>query len=77
MTVKVKVGPGVSTIPTTGYEIELQIAEEATVGYILDRLNVERQRIGLVFVEGRGIVTESARVKSGDTVVVLPPLAGG
>jgi len=60
--------------PLNGFEIE--IPEEATVGDLLDRLNIAKSKIGLVSVQGR-LVKAGKTLKPGDFIRIFRPIFGG
>ncbi len=60
--------------PLNGFEIE--IPEEATVGDLLDRLNIPKSKIGLVSVQGR-LVKAGKTLKPGDFIRIFRPIFGG
>jgi len=60
--------------PLNGFEIE--IPEEATVGDLLDRLDIAKSKIGLVSVQGR-LVKAGKTLKPGDFIRIFRPIFGG
>jgi molybdopterin converting factor small subunit len=54
----------------------LDLADEATVRDVIDRLAIPDALSRVVLVNGRD-VEEDARLRTGDVVDVFPPLAGG
>lgn len=56
--------------------ITMQVEEGTTVGQIVQRLDIPREAVRVVFVNGVA-VDDAARVKDGDEVGIFPPLAGG
>jgi sulfur carrier protein ThiS len=60
--------------PLNGFEIE--IPEEATVGDLLDQLDIAKSKIGLVSVQGR-LVKAGKTLKPGDFIRIFRPIFGG
>ena len=60
--------------PLDGFEIDIQ--EEASVGDLLDQLEIPKSKIGLVSVQGR-LVKTSKILKPGDFVRIFRPIFGG
>jgi sulfur carrier protein ThiS len=60
--------------PLKGFEIEIPAG--ASVGDLLDRLNIEKSKIGLVSVQGR-LVKAQKKLKPGDFVRIYRPIFGG
>jgi sulfur carrier protein ThiS len=60
--------------PLDGFEIE--IAEYANVGDLLDRLEIPKSKIGLVSVEGH-LVKATKILKPGDFIRIYRPIFGG
>lgn len=60
--------------------IEIDVPEDASLNFIIDRYHVPRERTHLVLVNGVYSV-ESDRdrcvLKEGDTLAIWPPVAGG
>ena len=60
--------------PLKGFEIE--IAKNASVGELLDQLEIPKSKIGLVSVEGR--LAKSGKIlKPGDFIRIYRPIFGG
>jgi len=60
--------------PLNGFEVE--IPEDASVGDLLDQLEIPHSRIGLVSVQGR-LVKAGKALKPGDFVRIFRPIFGG
>ena len=60
--------------PLNGFEIEIQ--EAASVGDLLDQLEIPKSKIGLVSVQGR-LVKTGKILKPGDFVRIFRPIFGG
>ena len=60
--------------PTRGFEVEL--AAGASVGDLIDHLEIPRSKLGLVSVGG-ALVKPRAKLKNRDCVRVFQPIAGG
>ena len=60
--------------PLNGFEVELP--EDASVGDLLDQLEIPKSKIGLVSVQGR-LVKAGKALKPGDFVRIFRPIFGG
>ena len=60
--------------PLNGFEVE--IADNASVGDLLDYLQIPKSKIGLVSVQGR-LVKAGKILKPGDFVRIFRPIFGG
>ena len=60
--------------PLNGFEIE--ISEGASVGSLLDQLDIPKSRIGLVSVADR-LVKPDKILKQGDVIRIYQPIFGG
>ena len=60
--------------PLKGFEIE--IPEDASVGDLLDQLDIAKSKIGLISVQGR-LVKAGKTLKQGDFIRIYRPIFGG
>lgn len=60
--------------PLNGFEVD--IADNASVGDLLDYLQIPKSKIGLVSVQGR-LVKAGKILKPGDFVRIFRPIFGG
>jgi sulfur carrier protein ThiS len=60
--------------PLKGFEIE--IPRDASVGDLLDQLDIPKSKIGLVSVQGR-LVKAGKTLKQGDFIRIYRPIFGG
>lgn len=60
--------------PLNGFEIE--IAEDASVGALIDQLDISKSEVGPVSVEGH-LVKADKILKPGDFVRIYRPIFGG
>jgi sulfur carrier protein ThiS len=60
--------------PLSGFEIE--IPADASVGDLLDQLDIPKSKIGLVSVQGR-LVKAGKTLKQGDFIRIYRPIFGG
>jgi sulfur carrier protein ThiS len=60
--------------PTRGFEVEL--AAGASVGDLIDHLQIPRSKLGLV-TQGGVLVKADAKLTDGDCLRVFQPIAGG
>jgi sulfur carrier protein ThiS len=60
--------------PLNGFEIE--IPANASVGDLLDQLDIPKSKIGLVSVQGR-LVKAGKTLKQGDFIRIYRPIFGG
>ena len=60
--------------PLNGFEIE--IPADASVGDLLDQLDLSKSKIGLVSVQGR-LVKAGKKLKQGDFIRIFRPIFGG
>ena len=60
--------------PLNGFEIE--IPQDASVGDLLDQLDIPKSKIGLVSVQGR-LVKAGKTLKQGDFIRIFRPIFGG
>jgi sulfur carrier protein ThiS len=60
--------------PLNGFEIE--IPANASVGDLLDQLDIPKSKIGLVSVQGR-LVKAGKTLKQGDFIRIFRPIFGG
>ena len=61
---------------TRGDALTLQVPEGASVGDVVRRLAIPAELPGLLLVNGRD-ATPDRRLRPGDVVSIVPPLAGG
>jgi molybdopterin converting factor small subunit len=61
---------------TRGHAATLDVAEGATVGDVVRGLAIPADLPGLLLVNGRD-ATPDRRLRPGDVVAIVPPLAGG
>ncbi len=59
-----------------GDAAELDVPEDATVDLLLRRLAIPADLPGLLLVNGREAPAD-CRLRAGDVVTIVPPLAGG
>ena len=60
--------------PISGFEIE--IPQGASVGDLIDRLDIPKSKIGLVSVQGR-LVKAQTTLQQGDFIRIYRPIFGG
>jgi sulfur carrier protein ThiS len=60
--------------PLNGFEIE--ISKDASVGDLIDQLDIPKSKIGLVSVQGR-LVKADKTLKPGDYIRIYRPIFGG
>ena len=60
--------------PLNGFEIE--IPANASIGDLLDQLDIPKSKIGLVSVQGR-LVKADKTLKQGDFIRIFRPIFGG
>jgi sulfur carrier protein ThiS len=60
--------------PLNGFEIE--ISKNASVGDLIDQLDIPKSKIGLVSVQGR-LVKADKTLKPGDYIRIYRPIFGG
>jgi sulfur carrier protein ThiS len=60
--------------PLNGFEVD--VPENATVGDLLEQLQIPKSKIGFVSIQGR-LVKQSKTLKQGDFVRVYRPIFGG
>jgi len=61
-------------------EVEMEVADGASIGAVLDGLGVPREQVHLVLVDGRFIdndALDDTVLKPGQSLAVWPPVAGG
>ena len=61
---------------TPGGAATVDVAEDATVGDVVRRLAIPADLPGLLLVNGRDATPEQ-RLRPGDVLAIVPPLAGG
>jgi molybdopterin converting factor small subunit len=61
---------------TPGGAAMVDVAEDATVGDVVRRLAIPADLPGLLLVNGRD-ATPDRRLRPGDVLAIVPPLAGG
>ena len=75
--VKVKAAGGVTKfMPEGAAEKNIEIADDATVGELLDALGVPRNGPSIILVN-KVTATVDTRLKNADTVHLLPMVVGG
>lgn len=65
---------------TTGHAVTLEVADETSVGDVLDRYRLPPARAAIVLVNGHYIAPAdraTRRLAEGDHLAVWPPIAGG
>lgn len=63
-----------------GQEVDIEVAEGATPGGVIDQLRVPRANCHLVLVNGfytQPSEIDSLRLSEGDALAIWPPIAGG
>jgi sulfur carrier protein ThiS len=60
--------------PLNGFEVE--IPQDATVGDLLERLDIAKSKIGIVSVQGR-LAKAGKTLKQGDFIRIFRPIFGG
>ena len=58
-------------------ELEVQVADGATVGDVWPLLELGDEPPGLLYARNRAYVERSESLRSGDEVAVIPPVSGG
>ena len=83
MKIKIKLYASLSQYLPAGAErneVVLEVADDATVGGVLDQLGAPPENCHLVLVNGSYVAPsegESPKLLDGDTLAAWPPVAGG
>lgn len=63
-----------------GQEVDIEVADDATPGGVIDHLRVPRASCHLVLINGfytQPSQIDSVRLRDGDALAIWPPIAGG
>lgn len=59
-----------------GKELFMELSEVATVTDIIGRLNIEKEEVAILLINGRDGLLNTP-LKEGDVVSIFPPVGGG
>ena len=62
------------------YEMEMEVPDDATAQYVVDKLEIPAQMAHLVMIDGYHLLPEertSRTIQPGEVLAIFPPIAGG